>query len=336
MKNYKNYLKLLPHKWQVVCLPLGIALYVTTIIYAIYHARIAPYLQGDVTQWMLNGIQTNEWMCIPLGLLLMVCCLSEEKVEDEYIASVRYRALAVSVFTFFIASAIMGTYGNSIRIANFFYNALQYDPHAFAERMMGIHNSIAHRIVSWTIGSFASVNNMQIFYIVLLKVMVRRGSGNIYGSFLFPYKCRKTGWWILLSSIFLIIVISAIWIRNEMESKKVLEILLGVSILMNYAALVMICLSKEEQEDEFIRQVRGRLVAIFALYFIIALYVEGRYDSYYKMWALNHNGIITTSGKTFIWVCLMGLSRFPIVALAYSIVLKKVLANNLKESSNEE
>ena len=109
-------------------------------------------------------------------------------------------------------------------------------------------------------------------------------------------------------------------------------------ILLPYIAIIFICLSREKQEDEFIRHIRARILAYFAVYYLVASFVIGHvihllgiaairispyggpYIYAYK-WA---EGIL----PIFIWV--------PLVAVVYALVLRKVLSNNLKESSNEE
>lgn len=313
MKDYRNHLKLLPHKWQVVCLPLAIALFVALFILP----RIVPDPQS------LN--QTGELLSIPLGVLLMACCLSEEKIEDEYIASVRYRALAISIFIFLIANAITGGFYGSSRIL-FALNVRMTDIVAVTSRLTG---TTVFRIAYQIFGIFASVCTMQLFYIILLKTMAILGSGNNYKSFLFPYRCKKIGWWgLLLSTVLIVALYTVLITATELKNRQILETALVGSMLLPYVAIIMICLSKEEQEDEFIRQIRIRYLAYFAIYYMIAAFISAHFrfinDSY-----------MTTSGYVTN-IVLSLISWLPAVAIVFSIVFKRVLSNNQKETCNEK
>ena len=95
MRDYKKHLTLLPHKWQVVgFVMLAVVAVCFVPFYFLQHRHsnelwpIYLYLAGDFV----------------LGAALLMICLSQEKVEDEYIMSVRFRALTIAAIIFFIAN----------------------------------------------------------------------------------------------------------------------------------------------------------------------------------------------------------------------------------------
>lgn len=95
-------------------------------------------------------------------------------------------------------------------------------------------------------------------------------------TFLFPYWCQKTGWW--LAAISLIWWITII-IQALLDSENCVEMpdwmiqpTLFLSFILPSAALFLVCLSREKQEDEYIEYIRSRSVFVVAIIgFITAL-----------------------------------------------------------------
>lgn len=330
MRDYKKHLTLLPHKWQVVGIPLVCVLIVAS--------TILVYSKDVYSDEKL--LKLYETLSILAGVLLMICCLSKEKVEDEYITSVRYRALTISIVILFLASAVIGMINGNLRVLDFLPVRMSDTNAIRSEAFSSTVFVCSYR----AIGFFASLFCMQIVYIILLKVLARIGNGNNYRSILFPYKCKKVGWWVLTCSLVLIAVIIPNMIRgldysaNDIGSTvKSYETALRLTVLLPYLAIILICLSKEKQEDEFIRQIRARIIAYFAIYYLIVSFISDHASNAYEMANMaaghplehyNEYGIALVIMKIF--VCL------PLVAVVYSLVLKKVLSNNLIESRNEE
>lgn len=328
MRDYKKHLTLLPHKWQVVGIPLVCVLIVASTI--LFHSKD---IYSDEKLFKLY-----ETLSILTGVLLMICCLSKEKVEDEYITSVRYRALTISVIIFFLANAVVWMINGNLRVLDLLPVRIS-DTNAIRSEAF---SSTAFVCSYRAIGFFASLFCMQIVYIILLKVLARIGSGNNYRSILLPYQCKKVGWWILLCSLLLIAAVF-IMIRgldysadNIGSTVKSFETAIRLIVLLPYLAIILICLSQEKQEDAFIRHIRARIMAYFAIYYLIASFIFSHAGNAYTMaiMATGHPlehyygyGIALVIMKIFVWL--------PLVAVVYSLVLKKVLSNNLMESSNE-
>ena len=102
----------------------------------------------------------------------------------------------------------------------------------------------------------------------------------------------------------------------------------------------MVCLSREEQEDEFIRHIRVRLLVIFVIaYALLSLFevlnIAGRhlYSVIEQPTIENHGYYLYShiSGQLLLW-----LTWIPGLSVVYALVLRKVLSNNLKESNDEE
>lgn len=332
MRDYKKHLTLLPHKWQVA------GLIVFCVLYAAY--VVLSHYKASFSDEMLYR-RLSETMSILLGVVLMVCCLSKEKVEDEYITSVRYRALTISVVIFFLTSAVVGMFWGNIRILSFLPARVSDMNDLISEVFNSTVFVYSYRIISF----FASFFYMQVFYIILLKVLAHIGSGNNYKSILLPYRCKKVGWWVLPFSLVLIAVIIVILTTGLLDysahdigpTVKFYETVLRLSVLLPYVAAILICLSKEKQEDEFIQQIRTRIIAYFAIYYLVISFIFAHTRNAYNT-AMMAAGYSPEHGNVYAIVIfiLMILSWIPLVAVVYSLVLKKVLSNHEKESSNEE
>ena len=349
MKDYKKHLTLLPHKWQVVGITVSC---IVLIPYIILHHRLAAMYPALIQQQIpSDGYNAPlPWAYITkviVSAFLMLCCLSEEKEEDEYTISVRYRALTIAVTVFFLSRAAREMiYGGLHSFSELVYNGAN-----------GISSADPMRAVrDYCIGSpcleyldriaafFASLPNIQILYIVLLKILKRIGSGVRYRSIMLPHRCRKTGWWVLAASIIVIPISIILLIKSfsnvdPYEVKDTYKAVMRLPILLPYIAIILICLSREKQEDELISHIRARLLAFFAIYYMVMSFVS---TGVLHVLATAANNAATDNSIGIIYcfhitnTIISKLLWVPLVAVIYSLVLRKVLSNNLKESCNEE
>lgn len=176
-----------------------------------------------------------------------------------------------------------------------------------------------------------------VIYIILVKVLKRFGVENGNKSLLLPNSCRKAGWYVFILSL---VVIAAIVILNAKlgHSDELYEnhtTLLRLMILIPYIALIFICLSREKQEDEFIRLIRVRILIYFAIFYLVVGMISGLSENLWQLYQFRTMNNRAYVAQLFVLIMRL-LSWFPLLAVVYSQVLKKVLAKNTIESGNEE
>ena len=342
MKDYMKHLTLLPHKWQNVGFVALAIILVCMVPFVILNNR-------DVAR----DLMTYCWVIgnILLSISLMLVCFSGEKEEDEFIMSARYRVLTIVIFIFFISNIITQMISGGKLLSN---TVFQYIGMTVSEQHYSLIEpksflGIIYRIA----GTVSNYNYLQVFYIVLLKLFVRLGKGNRYESLLFPCRYKKAGWIMIIVSLILIPIviyymghvlvnnIGDIMDRSERESYiKVYMIVSRVLAVIPFIGLMLVCMSKEEQEDEFLRHIRVSTLALFVIFFILTTFI------YRVSWGID---FLISTGRSLAQIpihlhkaltCCNNICLFitypPVLALAYALVLKKVLSKNLKESSNEE
>lgn len=332
MRDYKKHLSLLPHKWQII----GFAVFAVLAACELFQYFVLNQREGGkgFTYLSLTGY-------IVCCIALFMVCISQEKVEDEYIISVRYRALTITVIIFIAGSTIVGMVGSRFS---------RYTIMPVVSMMKGEGDGFMpwNHPVLWNIshiaGAFAEMNYMQLFYILLLKVLVRFGRGNLYKSLLLPYRYKKTGWCLLALSV---ILIPALIYYNKYvlvlcwhgDTPQLVKLYLVLSILITffpYLGSMLVCLTKERQEDEFIRHIRVRVLVWFVLCYLIVKLVNDlsfvggfiiRMNTSHLSW-MKLSALLSKTMQWITWV--------PIYGAIYALVLKKVLSNNETESGNEE
>ena len=336
MRDYKKHLTLLPHKWQVIGLVVCAVTFASEII---LNTVLKQYVGED---WLniIEGMQV-----ILYCPFLLVACLSQEAAEDEYVTAVRYRALTIAVMILIVSSGISEFCGWHFHRYTIFRTApmmkgqgdvfLLYN-YPVVDHLMGI------------LGYFRYATNLELLYIVLLKVLKRVGVGNIYSSLLLPNRYRKTGWWLL--GVTLVLVLVTILINKYVnvlcwygKMLWVVKLYLWVCLLLPlvaYTGVFMVCLSREKQEDEFIRHIRVRLLVVFVIVYALLSCVEnlnvaGRY--LYRVLAEptfeeNHGYYLYSVISRHLLLWLMWI---PGLSVVYALVLKYVLWKNTKESSIE-
>lgn len=90
-------------------------------------------------------------------------------------------------------------------------------------------------------------------------------------SYLFPHIYQKIGWWLAGASLagWLLFFVSAS-LSSTITIGTVYNILMSVLTFLPSVALIIICLSQEKQEDEYIQNIRARsvfMVVVFAFVF---------------------------------------------------------------------
>ena len=337
MRDYRKHLTLLPHKWQ------AIALFAAGVLAVVYHCLYA---------YTIRSLQPEESyrlhllsIChLPVTIALVIACLSKEKEEDEYITSVRYRALTISLFVVFMARAVVEMiYGPIHNIV--FSPTINFQSTVLRSIIESPVLGTLYKIIRY----LCNINIIMLCYILLLKILKRTGGGNNYGSLLLPYRCKKAGWYTLIVSAVLIPAMIAfvfvIWDKRgdagfwtgDSSFWDVYEAnitLFRLIILLPYIAIILICLSKEKQEDEFIRHIRVRILIYFVLFFLIVAFCDSLSERLYLVYLMRTKTVISAWVIPLLFLRLA--SWMPFVAVVYALVLRKVLSKNLKESSNEE
>ena len=326
MKDYKRQLTLLPHKWQV---------YGFEVLAVLAAAYAILYLNQDKLSATHNNLFT-----ILLGVVdilfastLLVICFSQEKNEDEYTISVRYRAITLSIIIFFIAQCTVEMFYGPIHRAlipmSDFINDAKW------EFMMKLQGNPLYRIA----GVLSQPNNIQVVYIVLLKILLRTGSGNAYRSILLPHKYKKVGWIMLIVS-FVVIVTYIVATRIHFSLKAdytmqdIFNPIVRILPLLPYLSIFLICLSREEQEDEFICHIRIRLLAFFAILFVLVSLFNRHYfwmDILVVRHANRFVPVFIALEKAYFFIIRAAL-WIPLLAVIYSFVLMIKLNRFKKES----
>lgn len=342
MRDYRKHLTLLPHKWQIVGFVALAIVAVCSVLYLCLHGRPNDQLVFG------RLIRTADLL---LSVSLLLVCFSGEKVEDEYITSARYRALTIVVFIFFISRATVDMISGGYLLSDTVYDAIGQMVNE--QRLSWVDNSMFVRFVYKATYWLSDFYVLALLYIVLLKMMVRFGNGNGFKSILLPYRCKKAGWRILIISAVLIplviyylghVLVNNMDVIGRTPDRQVyIKIYITVSrliVLLPYIGLLMVCLSHEEQEDEFISHIRVRMLAYFVIYYLIASFISKQCEFSTGLMFAKHGGYWHPGASYFIiggiGDILYRLTWVPLLALVYTLVLKKVLSKNLKESGNEE
>ena len=342
MRDYRKHLTLLPHKWQAW------ALFAAGVLAVVYWVLFFFIRRTDMTV----GIATTTKHLYLLGIenvfvsvALMIACLSKEEYEDEYVMSVRYRALTILLFVLFIARAIVEMiYGPIHNIV--FSPTINYQSTVLRSIIEAPILGKVYRVIRYLCNS----NIMMLCYLLLLKILKRTGGGNSYGTLLLPYSYKKGGWYTLAVSLILIpaliVFVFVIWYKRGdagfwnggksfWDVYEANTALFRLIILLPYIAIILICLSKEKQEDEFIRHIRVRTLICFVIIYLIIGYVHALSENMYQVSLMRNMKSILYIGAIPLLILRLA-SWLPFAAVVYALVLRKVLSNNLKESSNEE
>ena len=336
MRDYKKKLTLLPHKWQVYGFELLVVLAVLFAVLYLNQGKLATH----------NNLFTKLWGVsdILFALTLLVICFSQEKIEDEYTTSVRYRAVTISIIVLFIARCTLEMFYGPIHTA--IIPKTDFINDAKWEFMLKIHGNLLNRIA----GILSQPNVIQIVYIILLKTLLHTGGGNIYRSLLLPHKYKKAGWIMLIASFAVIatyIIVTRIHftLKADFTMQDVFNPIVRILPLFPYISIFLICLSREEQEDEFISHIRIRLLAFFAILFVLASFfsrerfwfdmlIERHYYTFKPVLALIR--LFDVLIRYPFVLMIKAISWIPALAIIYSFVLKIKLNRFKKESLDND
>ncbi|MBO7587897.1 MAG: hypothetical protein J6T18_00535 [Bacteroidaceae bacterium] len=340
MRDYRKHLTLLPHRWQAWALFAAGVLAVVYWVLFFFIRKTGMTVKDATIHLYLLGIEH-----VFVSVALMIACLSKEEFEDEYVTSVRYRALTISLFMLFIVRAIVemiyGPIHNLVFSPTFNYQSTVLRSIIEAPILGKIYRALRY---------LCNSNIMMLCYLLLLKILKRTGGGNSYGSLLLPCTYKKGGWYILAVSMILIpallVFVFVIWYKRGDAAfwnggKSFWDVyeantaLFRLIILLPYIAIILICLSKEKQEDEFIRHIRVRTLICFVIIYLIIGYVHSLSENMYQVYLMRSMKTISYIGVIPLLILRLA-SWLPFAAVVYSLVLRKVLSNNLKESGNEE
>ena len=336
MRDYKKHLTLLPHKCQVIGA-------VIAAISAVYYGVLCCLRDQYLGQkWLYLCVLSATFL---LGISLLIVCFSKERVEDEYIASARYRALTISVFIFIVGWAIvqMNVQGPNLSRHVIRITGMKEGEQEFFKSIFDPKLGIVYRVIA----DIVQATSMELIYIVLLKILVRTGKTGGYDSLLLPYRYKKTGWWILIASLIVIPTVLYIMGKNKVdifgpERYDYIRHYVTVCKIMAvfpYIGLMIVCLTKEQQEDEFIRHIRVRVLAYFVIVYVIAVFFlrQITLSTYFYVVIYNYqkvNNFYIAMG--YLEKVFSLLSFVPLLSVVYALVLRKVLSNNLKESNDEK
>ena len=328
MKDYKRHLTLLPHKWQVV----GFVMLVVVVVCFVPFYFLQQQYSHEL--WPIYLYLAGDFV---LSAALLMICLSKEKVEDEYIMSVRFRALTIVAIIFFIANVLSEmVYGRLLPFMIKDHFEYHWSDIYFKNGEIGRWTVIGY-VTRW-VNYLLSINLIQFIYILILKIMVRLGKGNIMKSYLLPHRYKKVGWWLLVVSALLIPVSLKVmndvldWGNGSPDTSGKYLAVSRVIVLLTCIAVFLVCMSKEEYEDEYIRSIRARVLAYFVIFYVIISFIVRHYGNIaifaMDLTEIKEIELLYHIGRFMVWT--------PLAAILYAIVLKRVLSKNVKESSNEE
>ena len=340
MRDYRKHLTLLPHKWQAWALFAAGVLAVVYWVLFFFIIKTEMTVKDGTIHLYLLGIEHFF-----VNVALMIACLSKEEFEDEYVTSVRYRALTISLFVLFIVRTIVEMiYGPIHNIV--FSPTINYQSTVLRSIIEAPILGKIYRVLRYLCNS----NIMMLCYLLLLKILKRTGGGNSYGSLLLPYSYKKVGWYTLAVSMIIIPALLAfvfvIWFKRGDAGfwnggKSFWDVyeantpLFRLIILLPYISIILICLSKEKQEDEFIRHIRVRTLICFVIIYLIIGYVHALSENMYQLYLMRNMKSVLYIGAIPLLILRLA-SWLPFAAVVYALVLRKVLSNNLKESGDEE
>lgn len=87
-------------------------------------------------------------------------------------------------------------------------------------------------------------------------------------SFLFPHCCQQIGWWLILTCLILAVTFLCV-IENTSDSFNTARVLQASIFVLSSIGLMLLCLSKEKIEDEYISYLRTRIVTWIIVYVFV-------------------------------------------------------------------
>lgn len=87
-------------------------------------------------------------------------------------------------------------------------------------------------------------------------------------SFLFPHSCQQVGWWLILTCLILAVTFLCV-IENTSDSFNTMRVLQASIVVLSSIGLLLLCLSKEKIEDEYISYLRIRTTTWIIVYVFV-------------------------------------------------------------------
>lgn len=150
-------------------------------------------------------------------------------------------------------------------------------------------------------------------------------------SLLFPYRVQKTGWILLACWILWIALVIAMRLFHLADPDYPMWIKRGMLIVYSFLpsiATLMICLSQEKNEDEYIEYIRGRAVFLMVVLFFSTLLLNVSLTNVgLRLWGFSpDNGYLM-----FSWL----YTNPFIITLVYILVFKGSLFINWLKTRND-
>lgn len=148
-------------------------------------------------------------------------------------------------------------------------------------------------------------------------------------SYLLPHACQKAGWWMLLASVVCLLILLALDVAGVRLNWGYAGPIMGIlSTFLPLFSLMLVCISQEKEEDEYIQSLRARAVFIVVVYtFIINMISD----------SLSHTLIHTLPFVTYgtlreiIYAC----TNVPLMAVIYLVIFKGTLLINQIKSRHD-
>lgn len=140
---------------------------------------------------------------------------------------------------------------------------------------------------------------------------------------LLPHKFQIAGWWLIVGAI---VIALAVLIGN-VNNLTGLPVILGN--IPGYAGLLLVCLSQEKVDDEYISCVRSRIVCIIAAVAIISKIVSVMVTVYGICY--HHPDLIGNIHPLSLLYNPVSLAVFYIIALKMTLFIQRQKINRYAE-----
>ena len=153
-------------------------------------------------------------------------------------------------------------------------------------------------------------------------------------SLLLPHYCQIIGWWLLAAFVLMGVTFAIISYFRSDEAMVVAEETIELCVLglyfMPYVALMLICLSREKVEDEYISFIRGRATFIVVIFgFVASMLIKAFANYAVRMFEPSIYGQFLMYAQ---WFC-----NTAVLAIVYLLIFKGTLfINKLKTRSDGE
>ena len=147
-------------------------------------------------------------------------------------------------------------------------------------------------------------------------------------SFLLPYSWQVAGWvmmaaWLVFAGVRLLLYYAGCEIGSEHMFVRVLLAILWE--LPPYLSIMLICISREKLEDEYVQHVRALSVFSLALFLLSLGMLSFAFERLLDWWGLPRVSYWLTLSRGY-------FSLTPVAAILYIIIFKSMLLYNWVKS----